>query len=264
MGHTSSKRTEGFDPLRPDPPPLGGHEADLCLQIAERIDGYQLRISDSKANKLARDSSVYQAETNKVTLEIPPADPGKGPWWSGQVLWMNPSADNGLPHTRPPAYICLPSNLPKDSLAKTLLHERVHIHQRRYPEKWNEFFEKKWNFKPWSGRLPPELEKARRLNPDLLPIPFYVWKDTWVPYGSFNDPANPTLKQATTVFFNVKQKVVSKQPPDGWKAFFGSMTSDEHPWEIAAYLVVDPNKSPASKALEEAVKSLPNSFLNGK
>jgi hypothetical protein len=265
MGNTSStkrSRTEGFDPLRPDPNPLGGHEADICLRIAERIDGYRTQIASSRANTLARVNQEYWGETERVLTAVEPAKEEDGPWWSGQVLWMRPTADGGLPHTRPPGYICLPSSLQGKALTKTLLHERVHLHQRRYSEKWNAFIAEKWNMQVWSeGDLPEKVEIARRLNPDLLPFPFFAWKGRWVSLAVYKDMTNPSLTGASTVWYDTEQKIMTSVPPDGWKEFFGGVVSDEHPWEIAAYLITDPNGSPASKSLQDFVKTLPSTFL---
>lgn len=264
MGNSFPKkegRTEGFDPLRPDPPPLAGHEADICLRIAERIDGYRTKVAFSRVNTLARANQVYMGETNRVLTEISSAKPEEGPWWSGQVLWMNPSADGGLPHTRPPGYICLPSGLSGKMLTKTLLHERVHLHQRRYPELWNAFIYNSWTMDVWKGELPNKIESSRRLNPDLLPYPFFIWKNRWVSLAVYKDTTNPSLTGASTVWYDTEQKIMTSVPPDGWKDFFGGVVSDEHPWEIAAYLITDPNKSPASKSLQEFVKTLPSTFL---
>jgi hypothetical protein len=262
MGNTRSrdqKRIEGFDPLRPNPNPLGGHEADICLNIAERIDGYRTAVDTSTMNRKARTGQVYAAEINLVGLEIKESPK---PWWSGQVLWLNGSADGGLPHTRPPGYICLPSTINKASLDKTLLHERVHLSQRRYVKEWNAFFEKEWKMKVWSGSLPEKLEESRRLNPDLMQVPFYIWRDKWVTYGAFNDTQNPTLQNASTVWYDIETKVTSKMPPTGWTDFFGPLISDEHPWETSAYLVTDKNNSPAYKALEAFVKTLPSTYIS--
>lgn len=84
---------------------------------------------------------------------------------------MDPTADGGLPHTRPPNFICIPYNFPTEDLAKTVLHERVHVSQRLHPEAWERLFGEVWDMKPWHGSIPAEIESRRRLNPDILNIP---------------------------------------------------------------------------------------------
>ena len=262
MGGLFSKNyTEGFDPLRPNPTPLGGHEAENCLFIAEFIDGYRKTVSKNQQNSKARQGQQYNATMNLVKTAI--TEPKSGPWWSGQVLWLKSSADGGLPHTRPPGYICLPENISQANLSSTLLHERVHLHQRRYPDIWTKFFKKNWNMKIWDGILPPDIDNNRRLNPDLLPIPFFIWKDTWVPICLYKDAGNPTLMGASTVWYNSAQKVLSRTAPDGWYEFFGHVPDDEHPWEISAYYIADPGlKAPAKNLLMELVPTLPSSFVS--
>ena len=252
---------EKFSAVKINPNPLGGYQAELCLDAAERIDGYQSKINASQMNTKARIGQSYKAIPQSQFLAIP-IENAKEPWWSGQVLWMNRTADNGFPHTRPPYYICLPSNISLTALSSTLLHERVHLHQRRYPEKWSAFFKDKWDMKVWSGTLPSNLEAKRRLNPDLLPIPFYIWKDKWVSLCVFKDTGIPSLGNSSTVWFDTTQKVVSTQAPDGWYDFFGKVTNDEHPWEISAYYIADDKlKSPAKDELMKLIPTLPKTFL---
>jgi hypothetical protein len=255
------QQREGFNPSVVNSPPLSGQEASNCLLAAERIDGYRSKVNKSPVNLKARAGQKYVATNDIVKVAIPPADTSL-PWWSGQVLWMDPTADNGLPHTRPPGYICLPASL-KDGpvFLMTLLHERIHLHQRRYPDIWSTLFNRLWNMKEWDGKLPDKLEQNRRLNPDLLPVPFYIWKDTWVPYASFNDPVNPDLNHAPTVWYNVQQGTISKIPPMGWTEYFGKITNDEHPWEIAAYYLSDPKINCKAKTdLQLHIKEIPKSY----
>ena len=262
MGGLFSKSySEGFDPLRPNPPPLSGHEAENCLFISEFIDGYRNKISKSPVNLKARYGQNYR--TADYFVKTPITESKSGPWWSGQVLWLKSNADGGLPHTRPPGYICLPENITEAILPMTLLHERVHLHQRRYPDIWTSFFKKSWNMKIWNGILPPEIDNKRRLNPDLLPIPFFIWNDIWVPICLYKDTGNPTLTGAATAWYNSAQKVLSMTAPDGWYSFFGYVPDDEHPWELAAYYIADPRlTAPAKDLLMKLVPTLPSTFVS--
>jgi hypothetical protein len=257
MGSFFSKSTEreGFSISVINPTPLSGHEGDNCLFIADKIDGYREQTKNSPINFKARLGQTYAAAQAYASLEIKPAN---DPWISGQVIWMNPTADGGLPHTRPPGYICLPVNISASSLSITLLHERIHLHQRLFPSRWIDFVEKNWFMKVWNSTLPSNIEKNRRINPDLLANPFFIWKDTWVPVCLYNDVAKPSLSNASTVWYNTDLKTVSRMAPDGWYEFFGQVTNDEHPWEISAYYISEPNiVSPAKKLLMNFVKKLP-------
>jgi hypothetical protein len=260
MGAVASKPVrEGFDPNRPNPNPLGGRQAEECLFAAEQIDGYRTAIRNSPINTKARAHQKYVAAD---IVNKPIAD-AIAPWWSGQVLWLDPTADGGLPHTRPPGYICLPANIPIGSLSTTLLHERVHLHQRRYPELWIKFVGDNWSMTPWFGKLPREIESARRINPDLMENTFFTWNGVWVPVCLYNDVGNPSLSQASTNWYNVNLKTTTRSAPDGWYSFFGHVVDDEHPWELSAYYIADSKlKSPAKDLLMKFVKTLPSSFVN--
>jgi hypothetical protein len=260
MGAVATKPLrEGFDPTRPSPNPLGGRQADMCLFAAEQIDGYRTAVQNSPINAKARANQKYIATNNLVKI---PIEEAVAPWWSGQVLWLEPSADGGLPHTRPPAYICLPANIPSSAVSSTLLHERVHLHQRRYPDLWIKFVGDNWSMIPWFGKLPREIEAARRINPDLLENPLFIWNDTWIPVCLYNDTGAPSLSQASTNWYNVNLKTTTRSAPDGWYSFFGHIADDEHPWELSAYYIADNStKSVAKDLLMKWVPTLPSSFI---
>ena len=101
------------DPLRPQRPPLSGQQALAALQRAENLDGYLARVSSSALNVKARKKFFYVPSVHTVETSIPPADL-KEPWPNGQVVWMEQSADGGLPHTRLPYFILLPKNIPQN------------------------------------------------------------------------------------------------------------------------------------------------------
>jgi len=257
MGSFFSKNAEreGFSVSVINPNPLSGHEGDNCLIIADRIDGYRGKTKNSPMNFKARLGQTYASAQAYAPLVIEKAN---DPWICGQVIWMDPTADGGLPHTRPPGYICLPVTINPNSLSITLLHERVHLHQRMFPSLWINFVRENWFMNVWNNSLPSNIENNRRINPDLLENPFFIWKDTWVSVCLYNDITNPCLGNASTVWYNTDLKTVSRMAPDGWYEFFGQVIDDEHPWEISAYHISDPNiVSPAKKLLMNFVKTLP-------
>jgi hypothetical protein len=237
--------------------PLYGIDAIKALNRAEHLDQYIHTVNQSPINILARSGTTYSPCEHAVSSPIPPAEP---PWPSGQVIWMDPSADEGLPHTRAPNYICLSSRMPSEVLPSTLLHERVHISQRLYPDVWETLLRHAWDMKPWFGTIPSHLSDRRRINPDIHGIPFFIWKDTWIPMGLFKSLSNPTLKVIDIVWWNVETRTVHKEAPPEWLDFFGSHPAGEHPYELAAYLIVEaPSTNKAYKELQSRLSRLPSS-----
>lgn len=235
-----------------DRPPLSGREAQQALEQAEQLDGYLAQIKQSQVNTYARSNSSYLPSLYTIATEIPLSKD----WPQGQILWMDPIADEGLPHTRPPFYVCLPATLRGDALNQTLEHERIHISQRMYPLKWQDAFLSAWSMKPWAGTLPSVIQERMRLNPDLLNIPHYIWNNEWVPFSMFESMKPTSLKEARVVWWNDKTRSLHREPPPGWKAFFGSIPAGEHPYELAAYMLSDStHTSPASKQLRASLAS---------
>lgn len=247
MGSFSS-RTQKVEPFdqNPERPPLSGREALQALILAEKIDQYRKQVSESPPNLEARVNQSYMPARYSVPRTIVPSKN----WPNGQVLWLDESADGGLPHTRPPHFICLPINIPEDKLATTLEHERIHLSQRIEIGKWNTLFENAWSMKPYSANIPLEILQLRRLNPDLLNIPMYIWKDEWVVFALFRSMKPSNLSDVDIVWWHAPSRTLHRKAPPGWIEFFGNITAGEHPYEIAAYLLADlKNDSPAYKAL---------------
>lgn len=253
MGNTYS----GFDPLRPQRPPIAGQSGLQALFRAEQIDNYRQRVNESTINRAARAGQDYLPSAHSIQRSIPVANPAE-PWPNGLVVWMDPSADAGLPHTRAPNLICISRDFPESDLANTLLHERVHVSQRLHPAAWKSILSEAWSFEPWSGTLPADVESRRRINPDLLGSPHFIWKNTWVPLALFQSSTKPKLQDINVVWWNAPAKTLHRDPPPGWTDFFGNIPAGEHPYELAAYLIAaNPSQNKAYQVIKPRLVKLP-------
>jgi hypothetical protein len=254
--------TERFsNPLRPDRPPISGQAGLQALARAESIDGYIGMVDQSPINRLARSGQNYMPSAHSVDRVVPSANPAE-PWPSGQVVWMDPTADGGLPHTRAPNLICISRDFPEASLANTLLHERVHVSQRLHPSAWEKIMADTWDMKPWIGFLPSDIQARRRINPDLLNVPLYSWKDEWVPLALFKSTGSPKLAEIDLVWWKISSRTLFRQPPPGWVEFFGNVPAGEHPFEIIAYLVAaNPSQNQAYNNIKPRLNNLPTSEI---
>jgi len=255
MGNTS---TVPINVIRPNRPPLSGQEGLQALNQAEYIDQYRTLVDQSSLNRIARSNQTYLPAVHSNRRVIPLADP-YDPWPGGQVVWMQPSADGGLPHTRAPNYICLPLNFPQSQLESTLLHERVHVSQRLHKNAWEKIF-LAWDMKPWMGDLPADIQSRRRINPDLLGASLFAWKGDFVPLGLFQNSSQPRLDSTDTVWWSISTRTLLREPPPGWSDFFGSGPGQEHPYELSAYLIQKgSDDTPAYQVLKSRVQDLPTS-----
>ncbi len=254
MGNTLS----GFDnPLRPQRPPLSGQSGLQALFRAEQIDNYRALVAQSPLNATARAGQDYLPSVHSLDRAVPPADPHE-PWPNGQVIWMDPTADAGLPHTRPPNLICISRDFPEKDLKTTILHERVHVSQQLHRRAWIKLLKEVWDFQQWHGTLPADLQSRRRINPDLLGAPLFIWKQQWVPFAIFQSSSKPRLFETDTVWWDATSRTLLRSPPPGWTEFFGSIPGGEHPFELIAYLVAEsPRQNPAYQAIKPRLSELP-------
>ena len=231
----TSSQPDSINILNPSRPPISGKEGLSALRNAEYLDRYRDSVERNSINTVARRNQEYMPVPYSLNRSIP----DNTNWPNGQVVWMDASADGGLPHTRPPHYICLPINLPDSILSQTLTHERIHLSQRAHPKQWQRLLKIAWNMTPWKGTLPGRIEHLRRINPDLLWAPLYAWKNEWVPVSVFTSSMPKSLSDTQLIWFHITSSTVHYDPPPGWVDFFGSSSNNEHPYEISAYLLAD-------------------------
>jgi hypothetical protein len=157
------------------------------------------------------------------------------------IVTTSKSCEAGMPHTRAGNRIIIPDSIPEPLRAEIIAHELVHIYQRRYPDKWEKFYERNWSF-ILRATPPPSMPKsvvlARRSNPDTFGKPWACWMERYWPVPVYTDPQTPSLREAITIWWDERDSTVLKTPPAAWKTFFGEPSQDEHPNEIAAVMIV--------------------------
>ena len=177
------------------------------------------------------------------------------------IYTMPKSCEQGLPHTRNNNIIAIPENFPEERLHGTLEHEKIHIDQKKNPDKWNAFYSKHWNYKIHDSPpsfMPSYLIDNKRSNPDTANEPWCCWNNRWwsVPVYKEN---NVSLSQAPIKWYDQKTNQIFDKPPKEWIEFFGNdIFQLEHPHEISAVLLsgpllnkknIDANFTPAMVAL---------------
>ena len=223
---------------------------EQLLFDAERIDFYldscRNDLMNTKARKRqvyavnsisSKDAAYYQSYLNEIIPRLPMRL--QIDLQHVAIIPLMPSADGGMPHTRPYSSICIPQ-LHDLISTTTMIHELWHLHQKKYKETWSKVFEQLgWGV--WGGLLPTFLEKYRRINPDTMDEPLWIYQDTWIPVPIFQDISQPSVTDVTIWFYNVKEGYHIKQvPPIINEAFPGlPKPAYEHPREITAYILAD-------------------------
>jgi hypothetical protein len=229
-------------------------DAQQLLDRAELIDLYLENCFSNKTNAKARLSLNYHANSMtyrelkmfEVILEnAKPLLPHrlKHDLREVHLIQLMPSADGGMPHTRPENVICYP-DVSRFLTTSTLIHELWHIHQRHYEAEWDKIFQALgWNH--WdSGYLPNSLEDHRRYNPDTLHKGLWAYDRTWIPVPIFKDISKPNVRETEIWFYNIHTKYHRKSPPETLQLEYPSVppSAFEHPCELTAYLLSEPDK----------------------
>lgn len=238
------------------------------LLKAEEKDNYIHFCSLNQLNKKAREQLQYNTSQfsykeksymhsffNEINLHIP--QKLRVDIKEVKIILLMPSADGGMPHTRPDNLICYGNPTQIYSL-NTLIHELWHIHQRNYKDEWAKILEY-IGWKEWDGSLPDKLKDKYRLNPDTVDSPLWIYKNTWVPLPIFKDITNPKINEVNIWFYNTKTQHYITRIPEELKKHFSDLLPDvafEHPREIAAYLLSERDKYSETNGFKELVKAM--------
>ena len=279
MGHASSRHENFFSTQPRDIHICTQGEGQDILARAEYADNYRTACKLCPKNHAARTGQDYTARSPTAdSLQFLRAIQTFPNWLKDYlppvlyIIFLANSADGGMPHTRQPNIICLPQYFEIDSEAgrKTFMHECIHVHQRTYPQLWDRIYYDVFEMEPYEGTFPDALVTRRRLNPDTLIQPHYMWKGRWVPIPIFSNTQTPVLGSIKIAYYNVKSGAWQSFIPPEMEEFFGqmSMAQAEHPNELAAYWLTDgvsaDNRVSAVLAneLEELIVNLSNDEYN--
>ena len=241
--------------------------AQFLLNEAEKEDFYLEECHDDKANSISRKNLTYSA--NQISLRdnnyaITYLNVAKQfipirlltDLKDVKIIQLMPTADGGMPHTRPGAIICYP-DISQLFSKNTLIHELWHIHQRTYKDMWFKTF-KRMGWLMWDGILPESLEKARRYNPDTLDCPFWIFEGEWIPIPIFKDITRPNVSDVEIWFYNPKNQYHIKRIPESLESYVPGLppTAYEHPRELTAYMLADPDKYNRSTGFKHLLESI--------
>lgn len=149
----------------------------------------------------------HLVQSNKIKMSTVP--------WKLAFLKDN-LYENGYPHTRGDIIFLSIDELESHDLASTLLHEKVHVYQRMYPEDMSKYLAEN-GYKVWKLRAD---EPMARANPDL---------DSWI----YIDPRNNKPMVALYTSSN----------PSSISDVILQNAAYEHPYEKMAYEIAASRKT---------------------
>ena len=226
MGQSQSNVT-----ARPMIRVLSRDEAVQALQEAEATDHFRGDVGMDVVNNAARKGLFYSpvptvpaVDLGQVNIRTPI-----------RIVWMDSSAEGGMPHTRWPDVVCIPVFWPEFSLAKTILHESIHVDQRARPNVWIEWcIREGWTLIEES-EIPERWLRRCRLNPDTMKYRFWAYQNRWVPLPLYEREDKPVLRDVHVFWWDRTTGVLHKDPPRAIAEYVESIGTPEHPFEIAAY-----------------------------
>lgn len=248
--------------------------AKQLLDDAEKVDMYVEECHDDTANYRSRSALTYSP--NQIGLR----DMNYAITYLGgiksviperlctdleniNIIQLMPTADGGMPHTRPNNIICLP-DISQLFSKTTLIHELWHIHQRTYKNEWLKIFNRLgWSL--WNGELPEQLEKYRRFNPDTIDCPYWIFQDEWIPIPIFRDITHPKVGDVEIWFYNPHRRYHIKHVPSELSEYFRDLppSAYEHPRELTAYMLSEPDRQENSAAFKHLIELMGITSITG-
>ena len=196
------------------------------LHVAESIDHFLQQVRGDPVNALSRVGHSYTTFTNETTE----------PWLLGtEIVTLHPSAEAGLPHTRPPNLICLPAYYPPSQREHTLAHELIHIDQRKRRPLWDAKFQRDGWQRLDTSEIPERWLRRCRMNPDTIDQRFWAWKGRYVPLPLFEREDRPQLRDVVIHWYDTESGVRQPDAPRSFLEHYGSTAPQpEHPRELTA------------------------------
>jgi hypothetical protein len=206
--------------------------AQELLDKAESIDSYVKACTDSEVNARARIFCQYVPWNDQSLASTAQANASKVP-----VVILSPSAEGGMPHTRPPNIICLPAYFPESRLKETIEHELVHIDQRLNPAEWRAHLAEKGWYPASNSEIPEEWLRRTRINPDTFAARFWAWENRHIPLPLYEREDKPSLREISVRWWDKREQRLNSSPPTSFTQKYGSLgaSSVEHPYELYAY-----------------------------
>jgi hypothetical protein len=218
---------------------LGGVE-DSGGKAGRYAEGGQTSEASGKAGRYAEGGQTSEA-SGKAGRYAEGGQTSEASGKAGRYAEGGQKAEGGMPHTRPGSIIVYP-DIWTTFQVSTLIHELWHIHQRLHAGWWRDVF-RALEWEEWDGSLPVQLERARRINPDTVDAPLWVYQRTWVPVPVFRDVVRPVLGEVDLWFYHVALKYHVKVVPKEFAAWDGlPMAAYEHPRELLAWALSDPRR----------------------
>jgi hypothetical protein len=202
------------------------------LTKAEYNDDFIKQCNNSHNNKLARKYNRYITDFNSYYKIIEDFVKKNSIFSSVQIIQLDPSAENGYPHTRP-GIICVPSSAKFPDLERTLYHEYIHIHQRRNFELWKEFLGKKGWTPVDESEIPEQWKERVRYNPDTIYSQYWCFKKRYVPLPIYINLNSPTMYDTKVMYYDLESGNLENEMPDLMKRYNNNRQT-EHPFELYA------------------------------
>jgi hypothetical protein len=206
------------------------------LKKAESIDFFTTTCQIDQVNSLARKNCSYtpwpeQTLASKATEYIP-YDLRE----SVKVVILNPSAEGGMPHTRP-GVICLPAYFPDSMLEETMKHELVHVDQRINREHWKLKLVKEGWVEESESSIPEHWLERCRMNPDTWSSRFWSWEDRYIALPVFQRTDVPSMKEFDIFWYDKQEERAIRKAPLDFVEQYGTVSpsAQEHPYELMAY-----------------------------
>lgn len=205
------------------------------LEQAERLDRYRTKCTENEWNSLARQNQHYFSIddfSTRSAILIRAAD--FEITRDANIVLLHPSADSGMPHTRAGNLICFSAETNPNRITNTLLHEGMHLEQRRTPDVWKSYHIKQGWWPVPASVLPERWVQRCRINPDTLELPFWSWQNQYVPLPLFANEARPSLTDCPVRWFDLRNGILLRETPESFVKRYGAIAQPEHPNETSA------------------------------
>lgn len=203
-------------------------QADLYARGQDSITSYKRFYLDNVETFTKKEKYILESLTQEIDL-IPTKHLQTIPW---KFVKLSTNIENGYPHTLEDT-IMLPHNFfdkSKEAIKTTLLHEKIHVFQRKFPHIIDNLIMQLGFKRINSDIVPKDIMNLKRNNPDIEGIYQYNY---FIPIQLYTSHTPSSLADSSLHLYDIRNKRLI----DNANYLPSYINQSEHPYEVTAVII---------------------------
>lgn len=217
-------------------------DVDLVARNMKRYEEYEAYYKNSLLQFTPEETNILSMSIDIINQDIiHQTRMLRGiPW---KFIKVDHNIEHGYPHTHGEVIVLSQDFFmpPRSKLIQTLIHEKIHVFQRLYPEITDDYIQNVLEFTRYIDKASETLSNilARsRNNPDIKGL--YAFQGQYIPVQVYNSDHPTSIADSKVVLYDINKDGLASL--EAYDIFDGHIPHElvvqcEHPYEIMAVLI---------------------------